>query len=392
LGHSWSLGAIYFILGEYVRAEAHLNYGLENEDSGPLLIYEMRVRPLMALTYVAMNRLDDAAEQVARCRQIMAGGEDWRGRAGDVARAEAVIAAARSDYDLANRQFETALAIHRKYHLAFEEADTLQFWGRALAAAGDRTGAIEKFDAAVEASRARGVGPRFIEYVQADKARALRATPTEINLHANGIASSANSKTLATFRREGEFWTIAYAGATLRLKDAKGLHYIAYLLERPGQRIHVHDLIAAVEGSASNGRTAIHADSEDLEIVRDIGGAGATIDARARAEYRARLRDLNADLGEAERMNDLGRAERIRNEIEMVADELTASSGLGGRARAASGGAERARGVVGKNVRSVLAKIRRENPALGRYFASAISTGNFCSYQPEPDHPISWQF
>ncbi len=47
-----------------------------------------------------------------------------------------------------------------------------------------------------------------------------------------------------------------------------------------------------------------------------------------------RLRDLQADLDEAERMNDLGRTERLRTEIEMVGQELTGSSGLGGRARA----------------------------------------------------------
>jgi hypothetical protein len=200
----------------------------------------------------------------------------------------------------------------------------------------------------------------------------------------------ATSAVTGIFRREGEFWTIIYRGATFRLKDAKGLHYIAYLLARPGQRIHIRDLIQAVEGSAANG-SAIHAESENLEIVREIGAALPTLDARARAEYRTRLRDLQAELDEAERMNDLGRCEHIRTELEMVTSELTASSGLGGRARTESGSAERARGLVGKNVRSALQKIRQENPALGRYFVAAITTGNFCAYQPEPDQPISWQ-
>jgi non-specific serine/threonine protein kinase len=202
---------------------------------------------------------------------------------------------------------------------------------------------------------------------------------------------SANSKVTGVFRREGEFWTITYSGITFRLKDAKGLRYIAYLLARPGQRIHVLDLINAVEGSAENGK-AIHAESEDLAIVRDIGGAVPTLDARARAEYRTRLRDLHADLEEAEQMNDLGRSERLRNEIEMVGHELTASLGLGGRARTPSGSLERGRGLVGKNIRAVLQKIRHQHPALGRHLVSAIITGNFCAYQPEPDQPISWQF
>jgi len=320
----------------------------------------------------------------------MAAGENWRGRAGDVERAEGVIAAARGNYDIAYRQFEAALAIQRKYHLTADEADTLQEWGRALAAAGDRMRAAEKFDAAIELNRARGVGPRFLEWVAADKMRALGPQPTRTHI-GGAKQSQAESKVTGVFRKEGEFWAISYQATTFQLKDAKGLRYLAYLLARPGQRIHVYDLIEAVEGGAAGGRTAIQTESEDLEIVREIDSPVLTIDGRARSEYRARLRDLQGDLDEADRANDLGQSERLRTEIEMLGQELTGSSGLGGRARAASGSAERARGLVGKNIRSVVEKIRRQHPALGRHFATAISTGYFCAYQPEPDHPISWQ-
>jgi len=46
----------------------------------------------------------------------------------------------------------------------------------------------------------------------------------------------------AVFRREGEYWTIAYDGAVVRLRDAKGLHYVAYLLGHPGREVYVADL------------------------------------------------------------------------------------------------------------------------------------------------------
>jgi tetratricopeptide (TPR) repeat protein len=326
---------------------------------------------------------------VERCREIMAAGEDWRGRTGDVARAEVVIATARGDFNLAYREFESALAIYRKFHLAAEEADTFRFWGRAFAAAGNRERAGEKFDACLELNRARGVGPRFMEYVQADRERALGSTATQIDLVASVHTASATSTSTGEFRKEGDFWTIAYAGTTFRLKDAKGLRYIAYLLAHPGQRFHVHDLIEAVEGSATDGRISSRAESEGLSVVRDIGGSGPSIDARARSEYGTRLRDLQAELDEAERMNDLGRTELLRTEIEIVGQELTGSSGLGGRRRAQPSSAERARGVVRKNIRATLDKIRHEHPALGRDLAAAISMGYFCAYQPE--HPVFWQ-
>jgi len=385
LNWSWVTGTTWHHLGDLARAETRLLFTLDG-NHGPIVPYEMRARAALALVYVSMNRIDEAAEQVARCRQIMAAGEDWRGLAGDVARADAVVTAVRGNFEVADRLFESALEINRRYHAAWQEAQTLHAWGRLLALGGDRVRAAQKFDAAIENHRARGVGPRMLEWLEADKQLALGGVTTSAP-----VTQESQPTAVAIFRKEGEFWTLAYDGTTFRLKDAKGLRYIAYLLARPGQSIHVHDLIEAVEGSAANGRTTIHAESEDLETVREIDAPGPAFDSRARSEYRTRLRDLQAELDEAERMNDLGRSEDLRTEIEMVGQELTRAAGFGGRARAASGRAERARGLVGKNIRSMVERIRGQHPALGRHFASAISTGYFCAYQPEPDRPISWQ-
>ena len=73
-----------FYLGQHARAERLFIYGLEDADRGPVVFQEMRARPWLARLYVMMNRVDDAAAQIARCRQIMADGEDWRGLEGTV--------------------------------------------------------------------------------------------------------------------------------------------------------------------------------------------------------------------------------------------------------------------------------------------------------------------
>src|SRR5262245_29623407 len=67
--------------------------------------------------------------------------------------------------------------------------------------------------------------------------------------------------TAQVFRREGEYWTIVYAGTTVRLRDAIGLHYVAHLLAHPNQRFAVHELAAAVkgvsQGDAERARSAV---------------------------------------------------------------------------------------------------------------------------------------
>src|SRR5262245_12112519 len=68
------------------------------------------------------------------------------------------------------------------------------------------------------------------------------------------------------FCREGDVWTIAYEGRLVRLKDAKGMQYLAQLLCHPGRPFHVCELAAAVgsrcaahrgDGSCERARKAV---------------------------------------------------------------------------------------------------------------------------------------
>jgi hypothetical protein len=55
----------------------------------------------------------------------------------------------------------------------------------------------------------------------------------------------------ALLRREGDYWTIAYDGQLLRLRDSRGLHYLEILLRHPGRAFHVSELLAIVSGENS---------------------------------------------------------------------------------------------------------------------------------------------
>jgi hypothetical protein len=61
--------------------------------------------------------------------------------------------------------------------------------------------------------------------------------------------------------------------------------------------------------------------------------ADAVLDDRARTLLKRRIRDLQEELAEAEDMNDLGRGERVRAELDLLIDGLAAALGLGGRSR-----------------------------------------------------------
>ena len=211
------------------------------------------------------------------------------------------------------------------------------------------------------------------------------ASPQESPLPTEGRGEGDQTRR-AIFRREGDYWTVEFEGTVSRLKDVKGLHYIAHLLRHPGQEFHARDLVAlGVERPETSGTLEPGAAAGS-----GLSDAGPVLDAQAKAAYRRRLDELREELAEAGRFNDPGRAGRAREEMELLTEQLAAAVGLGGRDRKAVSDAERARLAVTKRIKAAIDRIRHANPALARHLAGAITTGYFCSYAPKADSPASW--
>jgi hypothetical protein len=149
----------------------------------------------------------------------------------------------------------------------------------------------------------------------------------------------------------------------------KGLGYLATLVASPGREFHAIDL-----GGGS-----------------DLGDAGELLDAEAKARYKERLADLQEELEEAQRFNDLERAARAEHEIGFLTDELGRAVGLGGRTRRAGSAAERARLNVSRAISAALKRIGAHERALGEHLTATVRTGLFCSYNPDPRLPVRWE-
>jgi hypothetical protein len=175
----------------------------------------------------------------------------------------------------------------------------------------------------------------------------------------------------AEFYRIGDLWRIAFAGACVHLPHRKGITDLVVLLARPGREIAALDLAGA-------------AAADRLEAPGDLG---ERLDARARAAYTARIRQLQDDLDDADATGDAERSARVQHEMDFLTSELSAAYGLRGPRRTGDP-AEKARTAVTMRLRATLAKIRQVHPTLGAHLQRSITTGRFCSYLPE--EPISW--
>ena len=225
----------------------------------------------------------------------------------------------------------------------------------------------------------------------------------ERNLPSGGAASSPPSNVHASrkgaFRREGDYWTVGYGERSYRLKDTKGLAYIAHLLRHPDVSFHVLDLVGGIPSEIDqrrNNRIGLPRGGEDLEAagihVGGIGDAGEMLDDQAKAAYRRRLSELREELEEAKDSGNVARAEQAEEEIDALTQELSRAVGLGGRNRMAASASERARQSVTKTIKAVVERIAQSDAALGDFFSRCVKTGTFCSYQPAPDFPVAWEF
>src|ERR1700730_16024332 len=231
----------------------------------------------------------------------------------------------------------------------------------------------------------------------AHETRSARSGPARTD----DLSASVRSAQKGIFRREGEFWTVGYGAKAFRLKDSKGLGYLAHLLRHPALEFHVLDLVGGIadqreDNGTSQSTQGLPRGDEDLEKagihVTGLGDAGEMLDEQAKVAYRRRLSQLREELEEAKELGNVERAEQAEQEIDALTRELSRAVGLGGRNRRAASASERARQTITKTIKAVLERAAHSDPHLGDLLSPCIKTGTFCSYQPDPDFPVAWEF
>ena len=198
------------------------------------------------------------------------------------------------------------------------------------------------------------------------------------------------------FRKEGEYWTVGYGGKAFRLKDTKGLGYLAHLLRHPGAEFHVLDLVGGIAGQREEDETSqsvqgLPRGDEDLEKagihITTLGDAGEMLDEQAKAAYRRRLSELREELEEAKELGRAERAEQVEQEIDALTRELSRAVGLGGRSRRAASASERARQTITKTIKAVVERIVQSDADAGRHLLALHQDGHLLLVSAGPRFP-----
>jgi tetratricopeptide (TPR) repeat protein len=351
---------------------------------------ELRRAPLLAAQVeisVAAGDLDQARSAADELGRVASTFESKALQASaDFSRAHVLLAS--EDVSGARRGFERALAAWSDLKVPYEAARARGGLAETYQAEGDRPRAImefrtaasafERIGAVLQAQRATRLAGSADPGSAVQQQRATQARPA-------GTGDADGS--VGVFRTEGDYWLIEFGGKTVRLRDLKGLRYLARLLGDPGREFHVLDLTAA-EYAGPAGPPVRH--DPGLHAM-DPSDAGPVLDAQAKETYRRRLTEIEEDIEEAEAFGDSERAARATVDRDYLIRELSRAVGLGGCERRTGAASERARVSVTRAVRHALGRIDEQHPQLGAHLAHAVRTGTYCAYAPDPRMPVMWE-
>lgn len=358
---------LHLARGDHELARATASRGLRAVGNDRLRAAEL----LAVLVDIELDASDlDAA--VACCDELVTrvGQLDVPGLQARVAAAQARVLAATGELPAAIGTMEAALDRLPSTGVPLLRANLLVQLVRLHDQAGNRAAAT------VEAGRAAAALVDLdVVLPAADVAlldRVGAAVPTAVG---RGAVSTA------VLERQDRGWVAMCGDTRARLRDTKGLRYLAELLRNPGVERHALDLVDQVEGVTVG---------EAAPDRRHLGDAGELVDAKARSAYRHRIEVLRGQIDDALASGAEEHAHALQGELDELVHQLAEAFGLGGRARRASSAAERARLNVTRALRAATATLREALPEAGTVLDRRLRTGLYCAYEPDDGDDVRW--
>ncbi len=204
--------------------------------------------------------------------------------------------------------------------------------------------------------------------------KGMRAVDGATSANSPPASPALNTSTEYVLRDDGEMWTLRFRGGrAFPMKAHKGLKYLRYLLQRPGEPMTALALVDLAEGRdvASHPlSTSLGVDDETIGSVKEA------------------LEKLKKDRDEAEEFCDQETVARCEGEMEQLAAYLRSEAGLAGKARRESPEQKKARTAVSNAINRAIEKISKQSQPMASHLDDQVQRGFFLKYR---DTGIAWE-
>jgi hypothetical protein len=168
------------------------------------------------------------------------------------------------------------------------------------------------------------------------------------------------------FRDDGEMWTLRFRGRAFPMQPHKGLVYLRYLLQRPGETMTAFALVDLGEGREISSHplsTTLGLDAEAINSVKEA------------------LDKLKQERDDAEEFCDKETVARCDGEMEKLAEYLRSGTGLGGKARRESPDQKKARTAVSNAINRAIERIAKQSQPMADHLDEQVQLGFFLKYR-----------
>jgi hypothetical protein len=205
-------------------------------------------------------------------------------------------------------------------------------------------------------------------------------------------AKSSKKEPDNIFRKCGDVWEVRFQGGEKFMLTGvdTGAEYIRYLLERPGERIPVLDIVGGFPAEDQ----ALEDEFQDLQDGYSIGSlpvgtSGFVSDPRAISEYREKLGNLSDKIEEAMRICDDKEIVRLNDEIHNVRKIVNESVSPVGQIRILKDPIRSAENSFRGAVKRTIRKISNYDKGLYKHLKTFVKCGINPVY--EPPENIRWE-
>lgn len=191
--------------------------------------------------------------------------------------------------------------------------------------------------------------------------------------------------------KDGASWTLVFDGKKISGLRGSGFKYIQYLVQHRGRQFSTEE-ISMLDGVTSGKADRSYENQEALRAVK-AGSPDVSQkigDRRVISNLKKALGDLCQEREQATENNDVGRLDKINEQITQYEEYLREYIGIGAHGRQFNNESKRTQRRITKSVERAVKQLEKYDLRVYRHFITAIHPINSFSLSYTPLEPLDW--